>query len=69
MWSSQQEFPVTDYPELVGHNYCRNPGNSEDRPWCFTEYDDQLHRELCDVPQCGRLPKNIQKKTLIFEIF
>ncbi|KAK6618580.1 hypothetical protein RUM43_012971 [Polyplax serrata] len=51
-WSYQQEFAVTDYPELVGHNYCRNPGNTEDRPWCFTEYEDRLHRELCDVPQC-----------------
>lgn len=53
-WSYQQDFVITSHPELVGHNYCRNPGNTEDRPWCFIEYDDRLRREMCDVPQCGK---------------
>ncbi|CAG5135176.1 unnamed protein product, partial [Candidula unifasciata] len=30
------------------HNYCRNPGNLEKGPWCFTA----VSKELCDIPKC-----------------
>lgn len=54
-WSHQYYFKVTDFEELVGHNYCRNPGGAEDRPWCYVEMNQKMHRELCDIPQCGKL--------------
>ncbi|KAL0277017.1 UNVERIFIED_CONTAM: hypothetical protein PYX00_004446 [Menopon gallinae] len=44
------QYKAIDFSELATHNYCRNPGNVEDRPWCFT--DESLERELCDIPQC-----------------
>jgi receptor tyrosine kinase-like orphan receptor 1 len=50
-WSHQFHVKTSDYPELVGHSFCRNPGELEDKPWCYTE-DNQ--REKCDVPKCGR---------------
>ena len=36
-----------------GHNYCRNPGNRGDRPWCFTT-DRGVRWEYCNVPRCGK---------------
>lgn len=50
-WSHQFHVKTSDYPELVGHSFCRNPGEREDKPWCYTEYNQ---REKCDVPKCGR---------------
>ena len=34
------------------HNYCRNPGNQDEGPWCFTS-DDKVKKELCAVPKCS----------------
>ncbi|XP_064607266.1 inactive tyrosine-protein kinase transmembrane receptor ROR1-like isoform X2 [Liolophura sinensis] len=39
------------YRALVGHNYCRNPGNVEEGPWCFTTNKD-VQKELCNIPVC-----------------
>ncbi|XP_028397378.1 uncharacterized protein LOC114521159 [Dendronephthya gigantea] len=42
----------TTYPELNNaENYCRNPKNSGQRPWCFTT-DRNKRWEYCDVPKC-----------------
>ncbi|KDR16037.1 Tyrosine-protein kinase transmembrane receptor ROR1, partial [Zootermopsis nevadensis] len=50
-WSHQFYVKTSDYPELAGgHSFCRNPGEMEDEPWCYTEYNQ---REKCDVPKCG----------------
>ncbi|XP_036226416.2 tyrosine-protein kinase transmembrane receptor Ror [Bactrocera oleae] len=45
---------ISDYPELAGQNYCRNPGNVEERPWCFVD-DKSFEKsiELCDIPKCA----------------
>ncbi|PNF43882.1 hypothetical protein B7P43_G02778, partial [Cryptotermes secundus] len=49
-WSHQFYVKTSDYPELAGgHNFCRNPGEMEDKPWCYTEYNQ---REKCDIPKC-----------------
>jgi hypothetical protein len=40
------------YPELnKAKNYCRNPQNSAQRPWCFTT-DRNKRWEYCDIPKC-----------------
>ena len=40
------------YPELNdAKNYCRNPQNSGQRPWCFTT-DRKKRWEYCDIPKC-----------------
>ncbi|CAB4014749.1 coadhesin-like isoform X2, partial [Paramuricea clavata] len=40
------------YPELNNaQNYCRNPKNSGQRPWCFTT-DRNKRWEYCDIPRC-----------------
>ncbi|ESO86644.1 hypothetical protein LOTGIDRAFT_51609, partial [Lottia gigantea] len=56
-WQSNkphQHFYTATYPELAmgGHNYCRNPGNEESGPWCFTT-NKNVPKELCDIPKCG----------------
>ncbi|XP_074031673.1 tyrosine-protein kinase transmembrane receptor Ror isoform X2 [Leptinotarsa decemlineata] len=48
-WSHQFHIPPSDYPELAGHNYCRNPGELELEPFCFVE---QNKREVCGISKC-----------------
>ncbi|XP_037813776.1 tyrosine-protein kinase transmembrane receptor Ror [Lucilia sericata] len=45
---------ISDFPELAGQNYCRNPGSMEDRPWCFVG-DKSFEKiiEPCDIPKCS----------------
>ncbi|KAK7473756.1 hypothetical protein BaRGS_00034979, partial [Batillaria attramentaria] len=35
----------------MAHNYCRNPGGSQSRPWCYTDAET-LDYGFCDVPLC-----------------
>ncbi|XP_073824727.1 tyrosine-protein kinase transmembrane receptor Ror isoform X2 [Musca autumnalis] len=44
---------LSDYPELVGQNYCRNPGGIEEKPWCFVD-DNSFNKviEPCNIPRC-----------------
>lgn len=48
-WAHQFRVLVSDYPELAGHNYCRNPGDMEDEPFCFVE---QNKVEICGIGKC-----------------
>ena len=38
--------------ESLQKNYCRNPDQSPDGPWCFTR-DPTVRRESCAIPNCG----------------
>lgn len=45
---------ISNYPELAGHNFCRNPGAQQKQPWCYIDQAKTV--ELCDVPKCsGRM--------------
>ncbi|XP_046986353.1 tyrosine-protein kinase transmembrane receptor Ror-like [Schistocerca americana] len=53
LWSHQFSYKSSDHPEIGGgHNYCRNPGGVEPKPWCFIVNDEQFRKEPCDIPQC-----------------
>lgn len=55
IWSRQspQQHTKTNlnFPDegLGGHNHCRNPGNEEAGPWCYT-MDPSVRFEQCEVP-------------------
>ena len=34
------------------HNYCRNPRDGWDRPWCYVSIDPHLEWEYCNIPMC-----------------
>lgn len=37
---------------IGNHNYCRNPDQSFDSPWCFTNDGSGLSKEQCGVDEC-----------------
>ncbi|XP_065569518.1 tyrosine-protein kinase transmembrane receptor Ror-like isoform X2 [Artemia franciscana] len=48
-WADQTSLRISDFPELLGgHNYCRNPGESESQPWCYTG----TRKEACGIQSC-----------------
>ncbi|KAJ6641007.1 Tyrosine-protein kinase transmembrane receptor Ror, partial [Pseudolycoriella hygida] len=46
---------ISDYPELAGQNYCRNPGSKEVQPWCYVDNSQSLEKviEHCNIPKCS----------------
>uniref|UniRef100_A0A8C9MHU3 Prothrombin n=1 Tax=Serinus canaria TaxID=9135 RepID=A0A8C9MHU3_SERCA len=55
VWTSKYphipKFNATIYPNLI-ENYCRNPDNNSEGPWCYTR-DPMIEREACPIPVCG----------------
>jgi len=39
-------------------NYCRNPDDDPEGPWCYTT-DSDLERETCNIPMCSGRPLQI----------
>jgi len=46
---------------LGNHNFCRNPDESEEKPWCFTQ-DPSVEKEVCNVPVCPGLDRDYQEE-------
>ncbi|KAG8522385.1 Apolipoprotein(a), partial [Galemys pyrenaicus] len=44
---SPEQFPQ----EGLEENYCRNPDNDQEGPWCYTT-DPTLRYDYCNIPQC-----------------
>ncbi|KAK5638287.1 hypothetical protein RI129_012582 [Pyrocoelia pectoralis] len=51
-WSHQFTIALSEYPELSGHSYCRNPGKTEAEPFCYL---DQTRKEVCGLPKCANM--------------
>lgn len=55
-WSSMQPHILNYTPENSPHadlqaNYCRNPDNDTEGPWCYTQ-DPERRWEHCRIPSC-----------------
>ncbi|XP_017774696.1 PREDICTED: tyrosine-protein kinase transmembrane receptor Ror-like isoform X1 [Nicrophorus vespilloides] len=51
-WAHHLHVSLANYPELVGHNYCRNPGGLESEPYCYVEKNK---REICGIKKCSQI--------------
>lgn len=44
-------FPDKHPGEGLEENYCRNPDNDQQGPWCYTT-DPNKRFDYCDIPEC-----------------
>ncbi|XP_049426364.1 prothrombin [Epinephelus fuscoguttatus] len=47
-----REYNASEPNSILHENFCRNPNNNPDGPWCFTK-DPTVQKETCRVPTCG----------------
>ncbi|KAK5847440.1 hypothetical protein PBY51_016564 [Eleginops maclovinus] len=57
-WTSNFPHPITreynasEPDSVLQENFCRNPDNRAEGPWCYTK-DPTVQKEGCRVPTCG----------------
>ena len=51
------------YPDERNHNYCRNPDDDVNGPWCYVEKDGDFEKSYCDIPNCDNFKVAGDKKT------
>ena len=49
-WESSRIHGKIRSMPAYNHNYCRNPNNNSEGPWCHTE--NSKHGEICPIPLC-----------------
>jgi len=48
-----RQFNASEAGSNLIENFCRNPDDTAEGPWCFTR-DPTVAREQCNVPRCGQ---------------
>ena len=48
-------------------NYCRNPNNTKDGPWCYLAED--IGSESCGIPHCTSRGNTIRTALVIYETY
>ncbi|KAF3856981.1 hypothetical protein F7725_008840 [Dissostichus mawsoni] len=48
-----REFNASEPDSVLQENFCRNPDQRSEGPWCFTK-DPTVQKEPCRVPTCGK---------------
>lgn len=48
-----REFNASEPNSILRENFCRNPDNHPEGPWCYTK-DPAVQKEACRVPICGK---------------
>ncbi|KAL7299022.1 hypothetical protein TKK_0008118 [Trichogramma kaykai] len=52
-WINQFNLQISEHIELAGrHSYCRNPGGTEQQPWCYVDVNNLSQKEVCNIPKC-----------------
>lgn len=70
-WSSNfphpiiREFNSSEPNSILQENFCRNPDNNPEGPWCFTR-DPTVQKQACKVPICGEVfvPTTVAPETV-----
>ncbi|KAM3857280.1 prothrombin [Diretmus argenteus] len=61
-----REYNASEPDSVLKENFCRNPDNRPEGPWCFTR-DPTVQKETCNVPKCGEdfVPTTVAPRTAI----
>jgi len=60
--ATKKKYRPSSYP-MLQENYCRNPSNSLEGPWCYVKNTKKAGQfEWCDIPKCPKYKNLIGKE-------